>query len=115
MWSFDLAAGARVVLNGVEWTVTGIEPQFGRLTLATEEGPAEVRSFAWLVNHPDARPGRPAPAPAAGVGVQPPGPADLTEDQLRRARLRAEHVREAVTGFREGTASLARPGEPRPA
>ncbi|GAA2097617.1 hypothetical protein GCM10009759_27870 [Kitasatospora saccharophila] len=115
MRSFDLAVGTRVVLNGVEWTVTGIEPQFGRLTLATEEGRTEVRSFAWLVNHRDARPGRPAPAPAAAVGVQPAGPADLTEDQLRRARLRAEHVREAVTGFREGTASLARPGEPRPA
>ncbi|MEU1285327.1 transposase [Kitasatospora sp. NPDC005856] len=40
---------------------------------------------------------------------------DLTEDQLRRAINRAEHVREAVTGFREGSAERARPGEPRPA
>ncbi|MFJ7593015.1 hypothetical protein ACIQZO_37705 [Streptomyces sp. NPDC097617] len=39
---------------------------------------------------------------------------DLSEDQLKRARLRAEHVLEAETGYRAGHSTRALPGEPRP-
>ncbi|MET9793251.1 transposase [Streptomyces canus] len=39
----------------------------------------------------------------------------MTKDQLERARLRAAHVLEAETGFREGHPARALPGEPRPA
>jgi transposase InsO family protein len=37
----------------------------------------------------------------------------LTESQRREVLQRAEHVREVLTGFRSGSAELARPGEPR--
>ncbi|MER5217902.1 hypothetical protein ABT063_47250 [Streptomyces sp. NPDC002838] len=39
---------------------------------------------------------------------------DLSADQLKRARLRAEHVLEADTGYRAGHPARALPGEPRP-
>ncbi|MGV9882996.1 transposase [Streptomyces sp. NPDC003006] len=82
-----------------------------------DDGRAETRSFRWLINHADLRllptveaSGRPSP-----VARQPRTLADLTKDQLDRARLRAAHVLEAETGFREGHLARALPGEPRPA
>ncbi|MGW2210745.1 hypothetical protein [Streptomyces sp. NPDC001781] len=113
----QVVPGRRVALNGVEWTVEEVHGQYGRLMLVDGGGHAETRSFRWLINHADLRllpavegPGRPAP-----VSRQPRTLADLTEDQLERARLRAAHVLEAETGFREGHPVRALPGEPRPA
>ncbi|WP_405011681.1 transposase [Kitasatospora sp. NBC_01539] len=112
----DLSPGAVLVLNGVEWTAREIAPQLGRLVLEHADGRVETRSISWLVNHRDARLARAVVASAAaGSGIQPRAATDLTESQLRQAVNRAEHVREAVTGFREGSAERARPGEPRPA
>ncbi|MFJ7901745.1 transposase [Streptomyces sp. NPDC096198] len=112
----QIAPGRRVALNGVEWTVDDVHGQLGRLVLVDDDGRAETRSFRWLINHADLRllpavaSGRPPP-----VARQPRTLADLTKDQLERARLRAAHVLEAETGFRKGHPARALPGEPRPA
>ncbi|MGW6472898.1 transposase [Streptomyces nigra] len=112
----QIAPGRRVALNGVEWTVDDVHGQLGRLVLVDDDGRAETRSFRWLINHADLRllpaveSGRPPP-----VARQPRTLADLTKDRLERARLRAAHVLEAETGFREGHPARALPGEPRPA
>ncbi|MFJ9482279.1 hypothetical protein ACIRRI_46110 [Streptomyces mirabilis] len=45
---------------------------------------------------------------------QPVASTDLVPSQLERARLRAEHVLEAETGYRSGHPARALPGEPRP-
>lgn len=109
----QIAPGGRVTLNGVEWTIEDVHGQFGRLVFSDDGGRTETRSFRWLLNHPDLRllptgegAGRPSP-----VSRQPRTLADLTEDQLERARLRAAHVLEAETGFREGHPARALPGE----
>jgi hypothetical protein len=110
-----LAPGRRILLNAVEWTVESVEPQLGRFVLAHTDGRVETRSIRWLVNHPDARISKETEASGPGQGTQPRTPADLTAEQQRRARIRAEHVLESLTGFRSGHPSRARPGEPRPA
>ncbi|MEU5547585.1 transposase [Streptomyces sioyaensis] len=113
----QIAPGRRVALNGVEWTIEGVHGQLGRLVLVDNDGRTETRSFRWLINHADLRllstiesSGRPSPP----VARQPRTLADLTKDQLERARLRAAHVLETETGFREGHSARALPGEPRP-
>lgn len=112
----QIAPGKRITLNGVEWQVASVEGQFGRLTLADETGRVEVRSFRWLINHPDLRVVRdPQAKGSPGVSLQSRSVADLSADQLARARIRAEHVLETATGFRSGHPARARPGEPRPA
>ncbi|MFF7459571.1 hypothetical protein [Kitasatospora sp. NPDC008115] len=100
----ELAVGSRLLLNGVPWTVESAEPQFGRLVLVDGEGRTEQRSIRWLVHHPDLRPARKAgDAGSQARALQPLPVADLTEDQLTRYRIRAEHVLEAATGFRDGS------------
>ncbi|MER7671319.1 transposase [Kitasatospora sp. NPDC096128] len=112
-----MAPGRRVGLNGIEWAIEEVRAQSGQVVLANAEGRVETRSFRWLVNHPDLRllPAAEAGERPAAVSHQPRTLADLTEDQLVRARLRAAHVLEAETGFREGHPARALPGEPRPA
>jgi hypothetical protein len=113
----QIAPGRRVALNGVEWTIEDVHGQLGRLVLVDADGRTEARSIRWLMNHADLRllptieaSGCPSPA-----SRQPRTLADLTEDQLERARLRAAHVLEVETGFREGHPARALQGEPRPA
>ncbi|MFI9234873.1 hypothetical protein [Streptomyces sp. NPDC053079] len=86
----QIAPGRRVALNGVEWTIEDVHGQHGRLVLVDTDGRTETRSFRWLINHGDLRllptaeaSGRPSP-----VSRQPRTLADLTKDQLERARLR---------------------------
>ncbi|MFJ4806656.1 transposase [Streptomyces murinus] len=112
----DLSTGAVLRLNGAEWTVEEAQPQFGRVVLVNADGLSQTRSVRWLMHHPDCRPA-PRPGPVGGLEShrQPTGTADLSEDQLRRARLRAAHVLEAESGFRSGHPARALPGEPRPA
>ncbi|GAA3003152.1 hypothetical protein GCM10010519_39060 [Streptomyces lactacystinicus] len=110
-----LAPGSAVEVDGVEWTVEAVEPQVGRIVLAGADGERERRSLRWLVNHPGVRPVRvpgAAPVHSSRQGIV---LSDLTEEQLVRARIRAEHVLEAETGFRAGHPARALPGEPRPA
>lgn len=111
----DMEIGSVLRLNGVEWTVTAAEPQFSRFVLTDGEGRAETRSIRWLIHHPDARVVANRPTTFVPVGRQARSLTDLTEEQLKRARIRAEHLLEAETGFRDGRAERARPGEPRPA
>ncbi|WP_405900954.1 hypothetical protein OG242_28960 [Streptomyces sp. NBC_00727] len=111
----DMEIGSVLQLNGVEWTVAAAEPQFSRFVLTDGEGREETRSIRWLIHHPDARVAANRPTTFVPVGRQARSLADLTEDQLKRAQIRAEHVLEAETGFRDGRADRARPGEPRPA
>ncbi|MEU2060996.1 transposase [Streptomyces sp. NPDC013455] len=112
----QVSAGRRLSLNGVEWTIESVEAHVGRLVLSNGADRTETRSFRWLVNHPDLRVlGQADGGPASGASLQPRSLADLTPNQLERARIRAEHVLETATGFRDGHPSRARPGEPRPA
>ncbi|MFI9581711.1 hypothetical protein ACIHCQ_07685 [Streptomyces sp. NPDC052236] len=113
----QIAPGRQVSLNGVEWTIKDVHGQLGRLVLVDGDGRAETRSFRWLINHADLRllPRSEASGRPSAVSLQPRTLADLTEDQRERARLRAAHVLEAETGFREGHPARALPGEPRPA
>ncbi|MEU1596881.1 transposase [Streptomyces sp. NPDC005708] len=112
----ELTLGGRLRLNGVEWTIAGFEPRNGQIWLADGDGRVEERSIRWLIHHPDARTVNVAKATVASIrSGQPRSLKDLTDNQLKQARIRAEHVREAETGFRAGRPELARPGEPRPA
>jgi hypothetical protein len=113
----QVAPGRQVSLNGVAWTIEQVDGPLGRVVLADDEGSVETRSFRWLINHPHLRllpndegGNRPRPAVRQARTL-----ADLTEDQLARARLRAAHVLETETGFREGHPARALPCEPRPA
>ncbi|MFI5987886.1 transposase, partial [Streptomyces sp. NPDC051555] len=110
-----LAPGVPLELDGVEWTVEAVEPQVGRVVLATAAGERKRRSLRWLVNHPNVRPLKTSKALSVRGSRQGVVLGDLTEEQLLRARIRAEHVLEAETGFRAGHPSRALPGEPRPA
>ncbi|MER7151403.1 transposase [Streptomyces lydicus] len=111
-----VSPGRRIALNGVDWTIESVEAHLGRLVLADGSGRVEARSFRWLINHPDLRVlENMEEASRSGLARQPRSLADLTPNQLERARIRAEHVLETATGFRDGHPSRARPGEPRPA
>ncbi|MEV7715257.1 transposase [Streptomyces sp. NPDC088270] len=110
----QIAPGRRLVLNGVEWTIEDVHGQLGRLVLVDDDGRAETRSFRWLINHADLRLLRTVEARRpSSAARQPRTLADLTKDQLERARMRAAHVLEVETGFREGHPARALPGEPR--
>ncbi|WP_432068899.1 transposase [Streptomyces sp. C10-9-1] len=110
-----MAQGSAILLNGVEWTVEAMEPQHGRLTLMHSDGHRESRSIRWLVHHPHAQVLSETGGSVSRPAGQPRTLADLDENQLDRARIRAEHVLEATTGFRDGCPERARAGEPRPA
>ncbi|MFI8461687.1 transposase [Kitasatospora sp. NPDC085464] len=106
-----VAPGAGLRLGGVDWTVEEVEPHLGRIVLAGPGGERERRSLRWLANHPDLRS---AASEGPAVSRQSVVLSDLTEDQLVRARLRAEHLLEAETGYRSGSPLRALPHEPRP-
>ncbi|WP_441247772.1 transposase [Kitasatospora sp. McL0602] len=110
-----LAPGVALELGGVRFTVEELEPHLGRVTLKDADGTLSRRSLRWLAARTDVRPlapeggaGRPSRDRRGTVG------SDLTPEQLRRARIRAEHVLETETGFRAGHPERALPGEPRP-
>ncbi|MFG2845362.1 transposase [Kitasatospora sp. NPDC048296] len=110
-----LAPGVQLELGGVRYTVEELEPHLGRVVLADADGELSRRSLRWLANHPGIRP-LPAPDHPTRVGGDRRGASlsDLTPGQVRRARIRAEHVLETQTGFRAGHPERALPGEPRP-
>jgi len=110
-----LAAGAGLRINGVDWTVEAVQPQLGQVVLARPDGAGETRLIRWLMNHPDCFPVRPGGREQHRGGLhQPVASTDLVPSQLERARLRAEHVLEAESGYRSGHPARALPGEPRP-
>ncbi len=110
----ELSAGSALLLGGREWTVSSVEPQYGRVLLRSG-GEERRRSIRWLAHHPDCRPvpDDDAAAPGRPPG-QPPVMEDLTDYQREVVRLRVAHLLEAETGFRSGDPLHPEPGEPRP-
>jgi hypothetical protein len=48
----DLTPGARLSLDGVEWTVTEFAPQYGRVVLGTDDGEQLTTTVRDLLNRP---------------------------------------------------------------
>ena len=110
--TLDVSAGAVVVLDGAEWTVDLVEPQYGMVTL-TRGGERMRVSMRFLLHHP-AREAPARPALAGDRGRQPRVAGDLTAFQRELAGLRMAHLLEVETGYRSGDPGRAAPGEPRP-
>lgn len=105
--TLDVSAGAVVVLDGAEWTVDLVEPQYGMVTL-TRGGERMRVSMRSLLHHP-AREAPARPALAADRGRQPQVAGDLTAFQRELAGLRMAHLLEVETGYRSGIrAALSR-------
>ena len=51
----ELSPGSELLLGGREWTVSSVEPQYGRVLLRAG-GEEQRRSIRWLAHHPDCRP-----------------------------------------------------------
>ncbi len=110
----DLAPGAVLVLDGVEWTVERHEPQLGRVQLAGIDGARQQVSFRFLSSHPSCWPSSRTAADGAGRGRQPKTVKDLTKGRRDLAELRMAHLQEVATGFRSGDRLRPGPGEPKP-
>ncbi|MFH9349707.1 transposase [Kitasatospora sp. NPDC017646] len=111
-----LTPGVQLELNSGTWTVEEIEPHLGRVVLVAGDGERQRRPLRWLMNHPGLRALPSADAPSRSSSSRRSAVlSDLTDDQLKRARIRAEHVLEAETGYRGGHFSRTLPHEPRPA
>jgi hypothetical protein len=108
-----LASGARLMLDGAEWTVEECRPQSGRLVLRGVGGQRRPVTIRALVNDPGFGP-VPAPGPAGDGERAGPGLEDLTARERAQMHLRVAHVLEAETGFRSGSPLRALDGEPRP-
>ncbi|MDJ0384068.1 transposase [Streptomyces sp. G-G2] len=110
----DLAPGAGLVLDGVEWTVERHEPHLGRVVVVDPAGARQQLTFRFLVNHPACRPSSRTAADGPDRGRQSASVADLPPGRLELVRLRMAHLLEVGTGFRSGNPEDPGPGEPRP-
>ena len=110
----DLAVGSALVLDGAEWTVEQLQPQYGAVVLTRGDGQRMRVSVRFLISHPHCRPSTRSAAAAADRGRQPKTVQDLSPHQRELAHLRLEHLLEAETGFRSGDPSRPQPGEPKP-
>jgi len=111
----ELAAGELLVIDGTEWRVEYLEPQYGRVVLTSQTGKRVPTTFRMLANHPDCRRStRTAGASASGRGRQPKTTSDLEPERLKLMRIRRAHLLEIETGYRSGDPLRAAPGEPRP-
>jgi hypothetical protein len=111
-----LEAGTVLVLDGAEWAVEYLEPQFGQVMLvATVGGQRRKLSARDLAHHPDCRASSRTNAllPAAR-GRQEPCLTDLNKHQRELVALRVAHLLEVETGYRSGDSTRSAPGEPRP-
>ena len=97
----DLAAGSPLVLDGAEWIVEQLEPQYGNVVLARGDGQRMRVSVRFLISHPDCRPSSRSAAAAAAAdrGRQPKTVQDLSPRQRELTYLRLAHLLEAETGF----------------
>jgi hypothetical protein len=106
----SLAAGARLMLDGAEWTVEDCWPQSGRVVLRGTDGTRRPATMRALVNDPGFGP--------AGAGDDPAGRTagleDLDGGEREQLHLRVAHLLEAETGFRSGSSLRALDGEPQP-
>jgi hypothetical protein len=106
----QLSAGARVTYDGQGWEVAELTPP--SVLLAGPAGGLRRVSISHLLAAPGTRIGDASGAerPAdAGLRL-----ASLSRAELAELRERVAHVREACTGYRNGSPDLALPGEPRP-
>ena len=110
----DLAVGSGLVLDGAEWVVEQLEPQYGAVALTRADGKRMRVSVRFLVSRPQCRPSSRSAVTAADRGRQPKTLRDLSPHQRELAHLRLAHVLEACTGFRSGDPSRPGPGEPKP-
>jgi hypothetical protein len=101
----DLAVGSGLVLDGAEWTVEQLEPQYGIVALTRADGERMRVSVRFLAGHPQCRPSSRSAVAAADRGRQPRTLRDLSPHQRELAHLRLAHVLEAGTGFRSGDPS----------
>ncbi|WP_319596212.1 hypothetical protein [Streptomyces sp. ID05-04B] len=86
----DLAPGTALRINSVEWTAEEVLPQVGQVVLSGGDGERQTRSIRWLMHHPHCRPAKSGHPSGRREGAQQPVTTrDLTEDQVKRARLRA--------------------------
>ena len=108
-----LSAGARLMLEGAEWTVEECWPQSGRVVLRGPDGQRRPVTIRALVNDPGFRP-VPGSGDVPALGRVHAGLEDLTAGQREQLHLRVAHLLEAETGFRSGDRLRAAGGEPRP-
>jgi hypothetical protein len=52
----DLAAGSALVLDGAEWMMERLEPQYGNVVLTRGDGQRMQVSVRFLISHPDCQP-----------------------------------------------------------
>ncbi len=99
--------GSRFAFDGEIVEVTGFEGT--RVTLRDARDHWRTLSLAGFL-------ARAVPLEAPGGRPAPAGPllAGLPGAEQSAVTVRAGHVRELLTGYRSGTAEVARPGEPRP-
>ncbi|WP_435279422.1 transposase [Streptomyces sp. 1222.5] len=114
MW--NLEPGAELIISNTAWQVQSCLPHLGRVTLVDEDGETWKASVGQLIHRADCRPSTRTRVdlPAANRGRQPKSMDDLTPEQRTIVLLRMEHLREVVTGFRNGHPLAALPHEPRP-
>ena len=67
----DLAVGSGLVLDGAEWIVEQLEPQYGIVTLTRADGERMRVSVRFLVSHPQFRPSSRSAVAAADWDVSP--------------------------------------------
>jgi len=91
----DLAVGCGLVLDGAEWIVEQLEPQYGTVALTRADGERMRVSVRFLVSHPQGRPSPRSAVAAADRGRQPRTLRDLSPHQRELAHLRLAHVLEA--------------------
>jgi hypothetical protein len=112
--TLDLAPGSALVVDGAEWMVERLEPQYGRVLLVDSGGSLMPVNIRFLVNHPGCRQSSRSKAlPPANRGRQPKTGDDLLSHRRDLMDLRLAHLLEVETGFRSGDPHRPRPGEPK--
>jgi hypothetical protein len=106
----SIAVGARLTLDGAEWTVEGCWPPSGRVVLRGADGTRRPATIRALVNDLGFGPVTADGDPGGGLA----GLEDLDDTERERLHLRVAHLLEAETGFRSGTPLRALDGEPPP-
>ncbi|MFJ2374531.1 hypothetical protein ACIOZL_17190 [Streptomyces sp. NPDC087769] len=110
----DLSPGARLVMDGREWTVEWREPHLGRVQLVAADGERRMASFRFLANNPDCRASSRMSESGVERARQVRTAGDQPDGRRELALLRMAHLLEMETGFRGGDPLALGPGEPRP-
>jgi transposase InsO family protein len=109
MSGFRPMPGSEFTLHAKRYTVESYDSRRGCVTVVDTDGVLTTKAVDDLVHHTGLRlPGQHRRARLVNTLER------LPEDQKQAALARIEHVTEAMTGFRCGSASQAQPGEPKP-